>query len=231
MKPKRRAPASAAASLTMMLTGVPVRASIDPACAEKASGISIRDGAIPARAATTTTIGSSAATAPLTLMSAVSTATRTPMTTSSDRRPPPPWVSTCWPAQAVTPVESSASPTTNRVAMKITVGSLKPASAWSRSSSPVRNSDSDTPIATTPSGIRLDMNARTARTRISRVSVTEPMAARRRSLSPAPPAGAHRSRSVPWAATGCRFRPVPSRRCRCAPRGCRPRSARGRARR
>ena len=59
----------------MMFTGVPVSASIDPACAENASGISICDGDRAARVATTTTTGMSAATAPLTLISAVSPAT------------------------------------------------------------------------------------------------------------------------------------------------------------
>lgn len=89
-KPKGRPPASAAASLTRMLTGVPVRASSDPACAEKASGISIRLGVMPARTATTTTTGISAATAPLTLISAVRTATSRQTTSSSLLRLVPP---------------------------------------------------------------------------------------------------------------------------------------------
>ena len=55
----------------------------------------------------------------------------------------------CWPAQAVTPVASSASLTTKSDAMKITVGSPKPPSACSRSRTPVAQSDSATPIATT----------------------------------------------------------------------------------
>ena len=67
--PKVRAPASAAASLTMMFTGVPVNASMEPACAENASGMSICDGASVARAATTTATGISAATAPSTVIS------------------------------------------------------------------------------------------------------------------------------------------------------------------
>ena len=62
--PKVRAPASAAASLTMMFN-----ASMEPACAENASGMSICDGASVARAATTTATGISAATAPSTVIS------------------------------------------------------------------------------------------------------------------------------------------------------------------
>ncbi len=60
-----------------MLTGVPVRASSEPAWAANASGISRLDGERDSRTATTTAIGSSAATAPLTVMTAARTATRT----------------------------------------------------------------------------------------------------------------------------------------------------------
>lgn len=161
-----RAPASAAASLTMMLTGVPVRASKEPACAEKASGISIWLGGIPTRTAATTTIGMSAATAPLTLINAVSPATNRQMSNSSRTRDVPPRLTTCWPAHAVTPVESSASETTKRLAMKMTVGSPNPASAWGRLSSPVAHSETATPRATIPIGTRLDMNATTASARM-----------------------------------------------------------------
>ena len=57
-------------------TGVPVSASIEPACAEKTSGMSNCDEFRLRRTAMTTTTGSKAATAPLTLISAVSSATR-----------------------------------------------------------------------------------------------------------------------------------------------------------
>ena len=170
--PNWRAPASAAASLTMMFTGVPVSASIDPACAEKASGISICDGDRAARVATTTTTGMSAATAPLTLISAVSTATNRHTTVSSRPRSVPPRAISCCPAHAVTPVESSASPTTKSVAMKMTVGSPKPASAWPRSRMPVSHNETETPIATIPNGIRFDMKATTASARMTNVVAT-----------------------------------------------------------
>ena len=82
------APASTAASLTMMFTGVPVRASSEPAWAENANGMSIWDGGAPTRVATTTTTRMSAATAPLTLISAVRSATRRQMVTINGVRLP-----------------------------------------------------------------------------------------------------------------------------------------------
>ena len=60
----------------------------------------------------------------------------------------------CCPAQAVTPVASSASLTTKSDAMKITVGSPNPASDWSSSSTPVAHNESATPTATTATGSR-----------------------------------------------------------------------------
>ncbi len=78
-------PADSAANSEMMtLTGVPVSVSIEPAWAANASGSSNCDGGRPMRTATTTAIGSSAATAPFTLISAVSPATSS-ITSSSTR--------------------------------------------------------------------------------------------------------------------------------------------------
>ena len=91
---------------------------------------------------------------------------------SSRPRSVPPRAMSCCPAQAVTPVESSASPTTNSVAMKMTVGSPKPASAWFRSRMPVSHNETDTPIATIPNGIRFDMKATTASARMTNVVAT-----------------------------------------------------------
>ena len=82
---------------------------------------------------------------------------------------------TCWPAHAVTPVESSDSLTTKRVAMKITVGSPNPASACPRSRMPVSQSATATPIATMPSGTRFDMNATMASARMTSVVATGSM--------------------------------------------------------
>ena len=73
--------------------------------------------------------------------------------------------------EAVTPVESSASLTTKREAMKITVGSPNPASAWSTVSTPVAQSDSATPNATTPIGSRSQTNTATVTARMRNVIV------------------------------------------------------------
>jgi hypothetical protein len=84
--PKRPAPASAAASETITLTGVPVSASIDPACAANTIGSSSRDGCCRMRVAAMTTTGRNAAIAPLTLMKAVATATASMIRISSRDR-------------------------------------------------------------------------------------------------------------------------------------------------
>ena len=103
------------------------------------------------RTAMTTTTGSSAATAPLTLMSAVSPATSSIVRARARRvRLAPAQAMSRWPAQAVTPVASRPSLTTNRRAMNSTVGSPKPASAWSSVSTPVAHSASAAPMATSP---------------------------------------------------------------------------------
>ena len=83
------------------------------------------EGERPRRIAITTTTGSSAATAPLTLISAVNTATSDIMRTSSRTRLCPAWAINPCPAQAVTPVASRPVLTTNSDAMKITRGIAK----------------------------------------------------------------------------------------------------------
>ena len=127
---------------------------------------------MPARAATTTTSGSSAATAPLMLISAEVAATSTQITMRSGIRFVPARAITFWPAQAVTPVASSDSLTTKSVAMKMTVGSPKPARVCGSVSTPVKNSASETPMATTPSGRRLLTKATIASARITSVATT-----------------------------------------------------------
>ena len=155
-----------------MFTGVPVRARSDPALAMKASGMSSCEGGSPARAATTTTRGTRAATAPLMLMSADAIATTAPIARRSRARPVPARVITCLPAQAVTPVASSASLTTKSPAMKSTVGSPNPATASGRVSTPLKNSSRETPTAMTAIGTRLLTNATTARARMISVAAT-----------------------------------------------------------
>ena len=137
-KPMARAPASKAASLTSTFTGDPVRASFEPACAAKTIGMSNCDGGRRSRSAKTTTTGKSAAIAPLRLIRAVNIAASKEISTSNRVRlsSPAPRISIC-PAQAVTPVRSSAALTTKRVAMNITAGSPKPESAWFSVTRPV----------------------------------------------------------------------------------------------
>ena len=101
----------------------------------------IWDGDMWRRTAITATTGRRAATAPFTLISAVSTATSSIIRTISRVRLSPARAINSCPAQAVTPLESSPSLTTNSDAMKITVGSPKPASACSRSRTPVAQSE------------------------------------------------------------------------------------------
>ena len=55
--------------------------------------------------------------------------------------------------------------------MKITVGSPKPASDWSRSSTPVAHSESATPMATTATGSRSQTKTATTAPRTRKVIV------------------------------------------------------------
>ena len=72
--PKRPSPAAADASDTRTFTGDPVSASMEPELPAKASGIASCDGDCPLRIAMATVMGRSAATEPLSVMSAVRTA-------------------------------------------------------------------------------------------------------------------------------------------------------------
>ncbi len=116
--------------MTITFTGVPVSTSNEPACAANASGSRSCDGDRPRRTAITTTTGSNAATAPLTLISAVSSADQQHREHDEAR-----------PALAGTVDQLLAGPRgdsgrierfadTKSEAMKITAGSPKPASAW-----------------------------------------------------------------------------------------------------
>ena len=64
--------------------------------------------------------------------------------------------------------------------MKMTAGSPNPASAWVRSRTPVKYRASDAPIATSPTGIRFEMNARTTTNRIANVIAMSLMSTHRR---------------------------------------------------
>ena len=170
-KPNGGRPPFTAASETSTFTGVPVRASSEPAWPAKTIGIRSCEGGRARRTAITTTTGRSAATEPLRLMSAVSTAIRSMVSTKSRV-----WLSPAcrirnWPVHAVTPVASRPALTTNREAMKTTAGSPKPASDWPRSSTPVAHSASDVASATTMTGKRSQTNRTTTAATMAKVSV------------------------------------------------------------
>lgn len=94
-----------------------MRVSSDPAWPAKASGSSTREGAWLIFIATTTPTGTSAATAPLTLISAVRAAVRSTTPAIAEAGFSPVRSMMTWPIQVVTPVASRASLTTNSVAM------------------------------------------------------------------------------------------------------------------
>jgi hypothetical protein len=122
-------PAAAAASEVSTFTGDPVRARIEPACAAKTIGIKSCEGERLSCTAITTTTGSSAATEPFRLMSAVSDEHSSMMSMIWRTRLSPAFSISSCPAQAVTPVTSSPALTTNSEAMKIVVESPSPARA------------------------------------------------------------------------------------------------------
>ncbi len=169
--PKVPVPASYAASETSTFTGVPVRASWEPACAANAIGSRSCDVACRWRTAVTTTMGSRAATAPFTLMMAVRPAANSIVKTTSRRGLSPARAVRRWPAQAVTPVASRAVLTTKSVAMKTTVGSPKPSSVWLMSMTPAARSVSDAPSATISTGSRFQMKRTTVTPRTPRTTV------------------------------------------------------------
>ena len=120
-------PAARAASLAIRtLTGVPVSARSEPEWPLNASGISRSEGRRRSRIAITTVTGISAATEPLTVTSADSTAHSASSSTTTFDAPDPDAVSRRCPAHVVTPVASRPSLTTNSDATKTTVGSPKP---------------------------------------------------------------------------------------------------------
>ena len=114
---------------------------------------------MPSLRAATPATGSSAATAPLALISAVRPAT------SSIKRPSrrgalvvPPSPTRRWPIHAVTPVDSSVALTMNRLAMKVTAGSPNPARACCSVRIPVAHSAMAVANATTTTGSLFQMN-------------------------------------------------------------------------
>src|SRR4051812_42570574 len=123
----------------------------------------------------TTTTGSSAATAPLTLISAVRPATSDIIRTSRRVRDSPACAIRDWPAQVVTPVASSPALTTNSEAMKITAGSPSPASDSCSVVTPVKYSASAVARDTRTTGKRSQINSTTIAMTIAKVTVTSLM--------------------------------------------------------
>lgn len=116
-------------------------------------------GRLPVRTASTTTIGSSAATAPLTLMSAESTATAIMISVVNERGLVPARVTSCWPAlppvargiQTLTDDEERRDEDDHRVS-ESREGLFDGEHAG-------QVQESATPIATIPTGILLATNA------------------------------------------------------------------------
>ena len=109
-----------------MFTGDPVSTSKDAGMRGKGQGISSCAGSRPSRTASTTTIGSRAATAPLTLMKAVSTAVMPMVSINRRVRLLPEKRISSPPSQVVMPAASMASATTKSEAINITVPLPKP---------------------------------------------------------------------------------------------------------
>ena len=117
-----------------------------------------RPGARPSRTASTTTTGRSAATAPLTLMSALRTATASVMKTMSRVRLSPDLSMSHWPTQAVTPDRSIPALMTKSEATKIVAVSPKPARLCWIVRMPVAQSASAQPTQTAITGSLSQMN-------------------------------------------------------------------------
>ncbi len=175
-------PASAAASDTITLTGLPVSASSAPAWAANASGISSCDVFWPTLTAMTTITGTRAATDAFGVMRAVKMPDTIIMYTTMRVRPVPARSISCCPTHVVTPVASRASLTTNSAAMNNTVGSPKPAVAWSRSRTPVAHSDIAVPTAMIATGTRLVTKSTTTTPSTMNVVVLSAIVARSSTL-------------------------------------------------
>jgi len=100
------------------------------------SGIIRRPGGTPARRATRSAVGIKSATTPVELMKEPTAATTSISSAMSRRSSLPARRAIKSPSFCATPVRTSPSPTTKSAAMRITFGSLKPASASSTGTTP-----------------------------------------------------------------------------------------------
>ncbi len=141
----RRRPSSAA-SETTTLTGLPVSANSEPAWAANASGINSCDVGLCEPHGDHHHDGHQRRDRSVGRDERGQQRAHDRHVEDDPRRSVPARLINCWPTHAVTPVESSASLTTNSDAMNITVGSPKPAVACSISSTPVAHNDNAVPI-------------------------------------------------------------------------------------
>ncbi len=153
------------------MIGLAVSTSNEPADPANTIGISMCAAGTRIRAASTTTMGNSAAAAPFRVISALTTDVRaiTAIRTTAGRLPTR--ASNACPAHVVTPAESIPSLTTKSAAMKMTTGSPKPASAESNGSTPVAYRPSAVSIATEPTGKRFQTKSTMSASRISKLMV------------------------------------------------------------
>ncbi len=114
---------------TTRFGGVPINVSMPPSRLPNASGISRRDGAMPAPRASPTTTGSSTATVPVEERKAESSAAISMVATNSRVGPRPAMRASRSPSRSATPVSNRPAPTMNRPAIMSVIGSAKPASA------------------------------------------------------------------------------------------------------
>ena len=143
----------------MILGGVPVRVNKPPVLEPKAMGIKTLEGRLPAAHAAVTLTGKRAATVPVLLTNPESTPDPRLTKLCNFLAERPAQVTKRRPAIAVQPVLERPSPITNKPAIIITVGLLKPAKVSARLSSPLKKSNNMDSKATT-SGVHLPQTKR-----------------------------------------------------------------------
>ncbi len=151
--------------------------------AAKLKGIISWLGAVPVFWAMRSTIGMKIATTPVELMTAPSPATTDISRTISRASLLPALATSQSPSRCATPVRTSPSPSTNSSAIRITLGSAKPASASGVVMTPVSGSRTSISSATASMRGLLRANMTTAAASRARTSANSVF------MSPRPPAG------------------------------------------
>jgi hypothetical protein len=122
------------------------------------------------RSASRTTTGTSAATAPLWLISGLSRAAISSVNRESFNGLDPTARDSHWPTHAVTPAASRPAATTNRPAMKMMTVSPKPENTWSSGRMPEKNNASGTISATSITGRRPQTNRPTTAAMMAKIT-------------------------------------------------------------